>query len=332
MKKIRPFLIACLAVFLVACSSEDDAQAIEEQQETLQSISFRLAWVPDMAEAGVFVARKFGYFQSNGLEVKIEPGGFGLDPIRLVAAGSNDFGIAGAGNLLIARSQGVPVVAIAAEFQNTPVGFVTRADSGITQFEDFRGKRVGVQTGADTDVLFRALLAKHDMTSSDVREVPIQFDMGPFVNNLIDVLPAYVTNQPITLKNRGFDINVLTAKELGLQYYGNVFFTTEEMVRTNPELVTSFVRAIDQGWRRAIDDREAAIEAVAAFTDDFERSELEEIYEAVIPFILPDEEDVQVLGMTRTRWVDTAQVLIDAGLIRDIGDIDRAFTNQFISQ
>lgn len=156
-----------------------------ETEKKLETIKFRLAWIVDMAEVGVFVAKEKGHFAKEGFEVIIEPGGFGLDPIRLVASGSNEYGIGGAGNLLLARGQGVPVVAIAAEFQNTPVGFITRKDSGLTAFKDFKGKRIGIQTGADTDVLYRALLAMNGMTSKDVKEIPLQYDMSPFVSNLI---------------------------------------------------------------------------------------------------------------------------------------------------
>lgn len=311
-----------------------DRQAPDEQTtsdgQPLENISFRLAWVPDMAEVGVFVAKERGHFEREGFDVSIEPGGFGLDPIRMVAAGSNDFGVGGAGNLLIARNQSVPVVAIAAEFQNTPVGFIAHSESGISDFDDFRDQRVGVQTGADTDVLYRALLARNEMTSRDVSEVPIQFDMGPFVNNVIDVLPGYVTNQPITLANQGFDVQVITAESQGLQYYGNVFFTTEDRINSNPDQVHRFVRAIRAGWQEALDDKNVAIDSLLAHTDDFDREELEEIYDAVMPFINPDEEGVELLGMTTERWESTADVLIEAGLVEEVDQIGEAYTRQFL--
>ncbi len=243
------------ALLLSGCSNQGENQpaSTSAPSQVLEKVSFRLAWVPDMAEAGVFVAKEKGYFAKEGLDVTIEPGGFGLDPIKLVATGGNDYGIAGAGNLLLARAQGVPVVAIGAEFQNTPVGFITHKKSGIHSFADFRGKRVGIQTGADTDVLFRALLVKNGMSQKDVDEVPIQYDMSPFVNGLIDVLPGYVTNQPVVLRSKGFKINVITAKSQGLSYYGNVFFTTEEKISKHPDQVRRFMLAIREGWQDALD-------------------------------------------------------------------------------
>lgn len=321
-------------LLLPGCSRQaDEGDAIDSpSSQAMEKVTFRLAWVPDMAEVGVFVAKEQGYFAREGLDVTIEPGGFGLDPIKLVASGSDDYGIGGAGNLLLARAQGVPVVAVGAEFQNTPVGFITHKESGITSFEQFRGKRVGIQTGADTDVLYRALLVKNAMTPGDLEETPIQFDMGPFVNDLIDVLPGYVTNQPIVLKGLGFETNVITAQSQGLNYYGNVFFTSEEKIRNQSDQVQRFVRAVRAGWQHAIDNKGDAISALMQYTKEFEAKNLDQIYDAVIPFIQPTEQGVPLLGMTRERWSATWKVLDDAGLIKDeVGVVELAHTNNFIT-
>lgn len=325
-------LIPIFTLILVACSDQNEGKVVDKSK-TLEKVSFRLAWVPDMAEVGIFVAKEQGYFEKEGFDVTIEPGGFGLDPIKLVATGNNDFGIGGAGNLLLARVQGVPVVAIGAEFQNTPVGFITHKNSKITSFSDFRGKKVGVQTGADTDVLYRALLSKNSMSKNDLEEIPIQYDMGPFVNGLIDVLPGYVTNQPIVLKNKGFETNVITAKSQGLNYYGNVFFTTQERIEKQPEQVRRFIRALHAGWKHALENKADAIAALKKHIEEFNSNDSNEIYDAVMPFIKPDEEGVTLLGMTEEKWLATWQVLHDANLIKsDSGIVKKAFNNKFTVQ
>jgi ABC-type nitrate/sulfonate/bicarbonate transport system substrate-binding protein len=328
--KFFSLLFMTLLAVLGGCGKSDEkTTASLDRPPATEKVKFRLAWVHDMAEVGIFVAKEKGYFAKEGLDVTIEPGGFGLDPIKLVAAGSNDYGIGGAGNLLLARAQGVPVVAIAAEFQNTPVGFITHRDSKITSFQGFKSKRVGIQTGADTDVLYRALLAKNGMSSKDVKEVPIQYDMGPFVNNLIDVLPGYVTNQPITLKGKGFETNVITAASQGMSYYGNVFFTTEKTLKEKPDQAARFVRAARAGWADAMANKADAIAALRKYTQEFDPKDLDQIYDAVMPFIRPDESDVPLLGMTQARWENTAGVLFSAGLVKKATDLSASYTLQF---
>lgn len=292
---------------------------------TKKTVSLRLAWVYDMAEVGIFVAKEKGFYAREGIDLKIEPGGAQLDPFKLVASGSNDFGVGGAGNLLLAREQGMPVVAVGAEFQNTPVGFIVRDESPIKTFADFKGKRVGVQTGADTDVLYRALLAMNGMKPDNLKEVRLGFDMLPFVANNIDVLPGYVTNQPITLAGKGIKTRVLSAKSQGLSYYGNIYFVTEKTAKTNPDLVRKFMKATRAGWEHALSNKPDAIAAMKVYTKEFSDAELDKIYDAVVPFIRPDEPSVPLLGMTQSRWETTYNVLKKAGLSPKPVDLSGAY-------
>jgi NitT/TauT family transport system substrate-binding protein len=316
-------VLAALGLFLISVK-ESAKPAMAEAR------SLRLAWVYDMAEAGVFVAEDKGLFDKAGIKLTTEPGGFGLDPIRLVAAGTNDFGIAGAGNLLLARSQGVPVVAIGAEFHDTPVGFVVKRDSGLKTFTDFRGKRIGIQTGADTDVLYRALLKINGMTSADVIEVPIQFDVTPFVAGQIDVLPGYVTNQPVTLSNQSIAVDVISARSQGLSYYGNVYFTSETMIRDHPDTVRRFLVAVRGGWEEAFSDKTSAVAAVKKRAPDFADADLSTIYDAVMPFVKPESTGANFLTMSDEKWRTTEDVLLQAGLLATGLDIKKAYTNAFV--
>lgn len=312
--------ISATAFLGAACSKR------AEQAKGPDKVSLRLAWVYDMAEVGIFVAKDKGFYEKEGIDLEIKPGGFGLDPLKLVAAGSDDFGVGGAVNLLLAREKGMPLVAIAAEFQNTPVGFIVRKDSGIKNVPDFKGRKVGVQTGADTDTLYRALLTKFGMSAKAVQEVPIQFDPTPFVSRQIDVLPGYVTNQPITLRKQGIDTTVITAASQGLNAYGNIYFVSENTLKNNPDLVRRFLRATKAGWEQAVSNRADAIAAMKARSKDFSDADLETIHAAVIPFIRPDEASVPLLGMTRGRWESTYDVLVKAGLSTAPKPVDTAFS------
>jgi NitT/TauT family transport system substrate-binding protein len=171
---------------------------------------------------------------------------------------------------------------------------------------------------------------RYKMTPRDIKEVPIQYDMGPFVNNIIDVLPGYVTNQPITLRSKGFEVNVLTAASQGVHYYGNVFFTTEDMIREHPDTVRRFLRAVYNGWQHALNNKEDAIASLQAFTQDFNPADLEKIYDAVMPFIKPKNPDIPLLMMTKKMWESTYQVLRDAGLSQSGKSVEGAFNNTFI--
>lgn len=298
----------------------------------LERATVRLSWVHDLAYAGLYLARDNGHFARVGLDVTLAPGGFGLDPIRQVAGGGDQLGIAGVGNLLLARAQGIPVVAVSIYFQRNGVAFTVRRDSGITRFRDFRGRRVGVQTGTDTDVVYRILARRAGLMRSDVREVPIQFDMTPFLTNQIDVLPGYITNQPVVLRARGMDLNIITGSSEGLDLYGSVFFTTERLIRDRPDLVRRLVQSIQLGWRDAFDSKDQAIAAARRWAPEFDAAVLPAIYDAAMPFIMSDLPGVPINGMNEQRWRDTMRALRDVDMLRQDIDLSRAYTEEFVGR
>jgi NitT/TauT family transport system substrate-binding protein len=316
LKSITCGVALLLLLPLAACKKKESAG--------LEKASLRLAWVYDMAEVGIFVAKDKGFYEEEGIDLEIKPGGFGLDPLKLVAAGSDTFGVGGGVNLLLAREKGLPLVSIAAEFQESPVGFITKKDSRILNFPDFKGRAVGIQTGSDTDTIYRALLNKFKMSSSDIKEVPIQFDPTPFVSGQIDVLPGYVTNQPITLANQSINTNVITAKSQGLSIYGNVYFVNEETLAKKPDLVAGFLRATKKGWNLALSSPEVAIQSIQARSNDFTEADLLKIHAAVTPFIKPDGEE-QVLFQSLEKWKSTQEALVGAGLSTNPVEINKAF-------
>ena len=64
-------------------------------------------------------------------------------PIKQVAAGRADLAISYEPEVLLAREQGLPVVAIAALVQRPLTSLIATRKSGVRSVRDLRGKRVG---------------------------------------------------------------------------------------------------------------------------------------------------------------------------------------------
>src|SRR4030081_2244571 len=79
-----------------------------------------LNWKPDPQFGGLFAAP----YQKHGLDVEILPGGAGTPTVQMIGAGSAEFGIVSADELVVARSGGNDVVALFAVFQNCPQGIM----------------------------------------------------------------------------------------------------------------------------------------------------------------------------------------------------------------
>jgi len=84
----RCFCGAC-AVLLASCG---------------KSVKTRLAlnWKPDPQFGGFYAAP----YQKQGLDVEILPGGAGTPTVQMIGAGSAEFGIVSADELVVARARG----------------------------------------------------------------------------------------------------------------------------------------------------------------------------------------------------------------------------------
>ena len=86
-----------------------------------EAVTLRLKWFNQAQFAGFYVAKDKGYYNAAGLDVNIQPGGPDFPAIQMVAGGNEQFGVTGADQILIARSKGVPVVALARDLPRESV-------------------------------------------------------------------------------------------------------------------------------------------------------------------------------------------------------------------
>ena len=216
----------------------------------LPTVTLRLKWLYDPGFAGEMVAAKAGLFEKYGINVDIKPGGFESDPIKLVASGADNIGVAGADSFLIARSKGVPIVAFAlGGYLETGVAYYVHADSGIDSPKDFIGKKVGYQAGQDTaTIYYEALMRKLGVDRAKITEVPVKFDFTPFLQKQVDVWPGYAATQAYILEREKVPYKQFLPADSGISFIGTVYFTTEAYMAKNPKVIEAFTKGLIDGW------------------------------------------------------------------------------------
>src|SRR6202167_1661334 len=215
------------------------------------AVTVRLKWFNQAQFAGFYVAQEKGFYKAAGLDVNVQPGGPDFPAIQMVAGGNEQFGVTGAEQILIARSKGVPVVALAAIFRRNPFVLFSLAKSGIKTPADYVGKNIGVKIGGNEELIYRAVIAKAAVDKSKLNEVPVKFDISPLLAGTIDVWPGYLINEVLAAKEKGFDVNVVSPTDYGIDLYADTLFTTEKMLAERPDVVRKFVTATLKGWADA---------------------------------------------------------------------------------
>ncbi|MCH7774593.1 MAG: ABC transporter substrate-binding protein [Bacteroidetes bacterium] len=209
-------------------------------------VTLRLKWLHQAQFAGFYTAEKKGFYHDNGIDITINPGGIDFPAVQMIAGGADMFGVTGGDQILLARDKGVPIVAIAVIYRESPFVLFALEESGISEPKDFVGKNVGVKLGGNEELTYRAMMKGAGVDTSLVNEKPVKFDITPLLTGQIDVWPGYAINQPITAEEKGFPVNIIWPSDYGVELYADTLFTTEDMIKNNPDLVKRFVSATMQ--------------------------------------------------------------------------------------
>ena len=224
-----------------------------------------------------------------------------------------------------------PVVAIATIYQRSPVAFVSLAKNHITKPQDFISKTVVVDLKGTTGIIYRALLASQSINQAMVKTQPrADYTNTALVNGQAEVIDAFINNQPVQLKQQGYDINVILPSDYGIDLYANVIFTTEEMIKTQPDVVEAFVRATTLGMQHAIQDPEAATKLTLARGTGLNPSSEATSMRLALPLMNPAGSRPGM--MSAANWQTAYQMLHDQGLLTQQLDVQQAYTLTFLDK
>lgn len=310
-----------LALFIIACNSQPP-QAAEPDQ-----VSLRLDWVHQADYAGYYVAQQEGYYKQENLDVNISPTDFEMSPIERVLLGENDFGVTSGSDLLKARAEDKPVVALAILYRRDPHLFFSFVEQGVKTAEDLVGKRVGVFP--TQELSYHLLLSLADIELSQVDYVPItEFTIRPLIQEDVDILSGYATNEPLQAQEHGYEVNIISTSDYGVSLPAQVIFTTEDMIKNNPDLVHRFIRASLKGYKVVVEDPEKGLLATLKVDETLNAEHQQNIVKAMISLVAPDQNPVGY--MDAGVWQQTIDVLIEQEVLKTSLDPQTVFTTQFL--
>ncbi len=294
-------------------------------KKTVTKASLRLKWTLSAGFSGVIVGKEKGYFSSRNLDLAIKSGGPELDPIKLVASGADNFGIVGGDRLLLARQEGVPVVAIGLENEHSFVVFISLAKSDIYKPKDFEGKTVGVHHD-DTYTVYQALMDQAGVNREKIKEVSVGWDVAPLLENIVDVYPSYIINQPVILAKRGIAVNIIKPWEYGTEFIGNVYITSEQFLKDHPDTVQAFVSGLIDGWNYVFEHPEESVDIVVSQVKELKKDEELALLQALIPHIHKS----GFMMINAKNFEETQSIMLKQGLLEKSLNLDTIYDASFV--
>jgi NitT/TauT family transport system substrate-binding protein len=318
-------VLILLAILISSCSAGKKAPAAE--------VSVRLKWTPQTQFAGIYMAEKAGYYSEENLKVAIEPVDF-EQPLSIdkVVGGKNTFGIGAADEVLVARSNGAPVRAIAVIFRISPQIYMSIGDIKVSKPEDLIGKKVGIGQGSG-EWTFNAMIKKAGIDPSQITvEDPKTFDtLGACLQEMkYDVCNAYSTDAIVRADMQGLESSAIWPGDYGVPFYADVVFTTDEFIAQHPDTVERFLRATMRGWQAAIENPEKATDATLSFGTDLDRDFQLRSLKATIPLV--DTGTLPVGVMEPEMWQQMYDILLEQGVITTPFEVSTAYTSEFMDK
>jgi NitT/TauT family transport system substrate-binding protein len=305
------------------------------------AVSVQLDYVVRGNHAMFFVAKEKGYFANNGIDVTaIQKGTGSPNAMRLVGNGNADFGFGDLPTLAVARSQDVPVVALVAVNQHSPLGMLALANKHkLTKPQDLKGLNIGVQPSGSTYVFLKAFLTVNGMSLDDIQQSTVN---PPYENYLllgrVDSVPGYIDAEVPELEAKAGgpgSLSIMQGSDFGYPVYGSGLFTSEKMIAEKSDVVKRFVKAYMQAFADVIDKPEEAADIVIRANPELaaKKDVLVAQLQADIKgtFFSPDTKANGIGWMTKEKWEATIKTLVDQSAMKQSIDAGPAFNDSYLA-
>ncbi len=224
-----------------------------------QEVTLQLKWVTQAQFAGYYVALDQGFYEEEGLEVTIKPGGPDIAPPQVLAGGGADVIVEWMPAALAAREAGLPLVNIAQPFKSSGMMLTCRNDSGVTSTEDFPGQTLGVWFfGNEYPFLswMSSLGLSTDGGAEGVTVLKQGFNVDPLLQNQAACISTMTYNEYWQVIDAGFtpeDLTVFKYEDQGVATLEDGLWVLEERLEDPAfvETMAKFVRASMKGWKWA---------------------------------------------------------------------------------
>lgn len=315
-------LAVLLAGILVAaaCGDDDDDETTaggdgDEETGELTDVRLTLQWVTQAQFAGYYAALDQGFYEEEGLNVTIQPGGPDINPIQLLISGDTDIGIQPLATVMVSREGGADVVSMGQVFERAAFRLVYFDDAGIETVDDWVGKTIGLWGGFEPAVFAAMNKFGHDI-ETDAEIFNQGFDMVAFLDGQLNLASAMTYNeyaQALAGNDTGQEILLWDPNEEGTAVLEDSLVTTETWLADNPEAAEAFVRGTARGWIYCRDNAESCIDIVlengTALPRDFQTWQMNEVNKLIWP------STNGLLNITTDMFQGSADILFNFGVI-----------------
>ncbi|WP_454281511.1 ABC transporter substrate-binding protein [Roseovarius sp. MBR-79] len=233
-------------------------------------VVLQLKWVTQAQFAGYYVALDQGFYEEEGLDVTIKPGGPDIAPTQVIAGGGADVTVEWMPAALAAREKGLPLVNIAQPFKSSGMMLTCRKDSGVATTDDFVGRTLGVWFFGN-EFPFLSWMSQLGLSTEGgadgVTVLKQGFNVDPLIQNQAACISTMTYNEYWQVIDAGFapeDLVVFKYEDQGVATLEDGLYVLEQNLADPAfaDRMVRFVRASMKGWKWAEQNPDAAADIV----------------------------------------------------------------------
>lgn len=315
-----PVLTASMLV-LAACGgggSEPAATGTPAEDGGGELRPVTVGMLPILPTAALYAGIEQGFFEDRGIELTVETGQGGAALLPAVVAGQIQFATSNPVSLLQARGRGIDVRVIAhwtsalADGDTDINAVVSSADSGIDSPADLEGRTVAVNTLNGMGGLTIREAVRQDGGDPDaVQFTELGFPDMPAALDAGNVDAVWVPEPFLTsLRDAGNTVVTYASKESVPGHPTQLFFTSGELVESDPQLVEDMTAAVEETLEFADANPDEVKAQVSTFLD---------VPEEVLAEITLEEFGTD---LRRDQVEQLGELMVEDGLLEGEADVD----------
>lgn len=250
----RTTRLAC-ALSLMLAASAAGAQ---------EKLSLRLDYSIYGTHAPLYYGVDKGLYKAEGIDLRIGEGSGSSNTAKLVAQNIDPIGFMDYGTMLKGVAAGMPLKAIFAVHQRSPMVIISHADAPVRSPKDLEGKVLGMSASESTAQMFPVLAALNGVDQKKINVIApaVGTKTALFLQRRADAITGVTYFHIPPLEAQGAKVHYFSYADFGVNALEGGLAANTQWLAANPETARRFVRATRKAYEAAQADPAASVDAL----------------------------------------------------------------------
>jgi NitT/TauT family transport system substrate-binding protein len=307
------------------------------QAQAQDKISFRLDYSIYGTHAPFYLGIEKGLYKEAGIDLQIGEGSGSSNTAKLIAQGTDPIGFMDYGTMAKGVASGMPLKAIFAVHQRSPMVIISHADNPIKSPKELEGKILGMSASESTAQMFPVLAAVSgtDPAKVNVISPAVGAKTALFLQKRADAITGVTYFHVPPLEAQGAKLHYFYFADFGVSALEGGVVANTEWLKANPDIAKRFVKATQKAFEMAKAQPAAAVDAIVKARPEQARNKdllVRQLELSMSATSTPNTKDMAFGKMSEKDWQTMSDQLVQSKQTAEKIAVDKLFTNEFFAE